>query len=239
MLKHLSVWVLNLLHIYFTTVWSHWVFSHGKFRLPSLRKAGCHSHAAQPMVHAGCFVVSIIHWTLTWTTGSFNMCTDVNAFGCTEGYMDTVRVCTESWLWEKSLAALGNRTCLSGVPVQRSTNWATSPPQVVMVCLNLRVTKIWWQMVISQLAHSDNTGYSFKSYSSDLFLLSEVLLAELDWLCYSYMSEREKHSKRLGAIALLPDLTSEGGAFSAPGDLLIVWTISFPSASFLAPNRQR
>ena len=32
-------------------------------------------------------------------------------------------------LGEESLAAPGNRTCLSGVPVRRSTNWATSPPQ--------------------------------------------------------------------------------------------------------------
>ena len=28
------------------------------------------SHATQPTVHAGCFSVSIIHRTLTWTTGS-------------------------------------------------------------------------------------------------------------------------------------------------------------------------
>ena len=31
------------------------------------------SHATQPAVHAGCFSVSVIHWTLTWTTGSL-MC---------------------------------------------------------------------------------------------------------------------------------------------------------------------
>ena len=36
------------------------------------------------------------------------------------------RVCPESWLGEKSLATRGNRTCLSGVPVQCSTSWATS-----------------------------------------------------------------------------------------------------------------
>ena len=33
----------------------------------------------------------------------FNMCTDVNAFGCTQGvYRHHNRVCTESWLWEKN-----------------------------------------------------------------------------------------------------------------------------------------
>ena len=34
--------------------------------------------------------------------GIFNMCTDVNACNCTWGCVDTIRVCTESWLWEKN-----------------------------------------------------------------------------------------------------------------------------------------
>ena len=34
------------------------------------------------------------------------------------------RVYIKSWLWENSLAVPGNRTCLSGVPVRRFTNWA-------------------------------------------------------------------------------------------------------------------
>ena len=33
-------------------------------------KASCNSHATPPTVHAGHFSVSIIHQTLTWTTGS-------------------------------------------------------------------------------------------------------------------------------------------------------------------------
>ena len=54
----------------------------------------------------------------------FNMCTDVNACDCTQGCTDTVR---ESALkvdsgGEKSLAALGNRTCISSMPVWCSTN---------------------------------------------------------------------------------------------------------------------
>ena len=54
--------------------------------------------------------------------GIFNVCTDVNACDCTRGCTDTrKRVCTESWLWEeKSLAAPGNRTCVSGVTVRCS-----------------------------------------------------------------------------------------------------------------------
>ena len=44
-----------------------------KFRLVSLGKASCDSHTTQPTVHAGCFNISIIHQTLTWTTGSL-MC---------------------------------------------------------------------------------------------------------------------------------------------------------------------
>ena len=47
-----------------------WNFSHGKFRLLFQGKAICDSHTTQPMVYAGCFSVSIIHQTLTWTTES-------------------------------------------------------------------------------------------------------------------------------------------------------------------------
>ena len=49
------------------------------------------SRATQPKVHVGCFIVSIIHPTLTWTAGSYNVCTDVNACDCTQGCTDTVR----------------------------------------------------------------------------------------------------------------------------------------------------
>ena len=55
--------------------------------------------------------------------GSFNVHTDVNACDCTRGlYGHRKRVGTKSWLVEKSLGAPGNRTCLSGVPVRRSTD---------------------------------------------------------------------------------------------------------------------
>ena len=47
----------------------------------------------------------------------FNARTDVNACDCTRGCTDTVRVCTAP----KSLAAPGNRTRVSGVPVRRSS----------------------------------------------------------------------------------------------------------------------
>ena len=54
---------------FLTTVLSQWNFSHGIFGLPSLGKASYDSRSTQPAKHAGCFSVSIIHWTLTWTTG--------------------------------------------------------------------------------------------------------------------------------------------------------------------------
>ena len=53
-------------------------------------------------------------------------------------YRHHKRVCTESWLWEKqSLAATGNRTCVSGMPVWCCTKWATSPPQWTKVSYHL------------------------------------------------------------------------------------------------------
>ena len=55
------------------------------------------SHATHPTVHAGCFSVSKIHQTLTWTTGSLTCAqTLMNAIaheGCTDTHK---RVCTES-----------------------------------------------------------------------------------------------------------------------------------------------
>ena len=57
-------------YILFTTVLFQQDFSRGKFGLPSPGKASCSSRATQPMVYAGCFRVSIIHQTLTWTVGS-------------------------------------------------------------------------------------------------------------------------------------------------------------------------
>ena len=98
------------------------------------------SRATQSVVHAGCFSVSVIHRPLTWTTGSLTctqMLKNANAHG-------RVRTPWKSLHWkltlgEKSLAAPENRTCLSGVPVRRSTNWATSPPQI---CFHLRLLNI-------------------------------------------------------------------------------------------------
>ena len=89
------------------------------------------SRATRPTVPAGCFSLSISHRTLTWSTGSSNVRTNVNACGCTRGCTDARQ--SLHWkltLGEKSLAVPGNRICLSGVPVRRSTNWATSPPDV-------------------------------------------------------------------------------------------------------------
>ena len=48
------------------------------------------SRATRLTVHAECFSVSIIHRTLTWTTGS-SACARVNACDCTRGCTDTVR----------------------------------------------------------------------------------------------------------------------------------------------------
>ena len=61
------------------------------------------SRATQPTVHAECFCVSLIHWALTWATGSLtcaHMLMHAIAHG---GYRHSKRVCTDSWLWEKKI----------------------------------------------------------------------------------------------------------------------------------------
>ena len=63
----------------------------------------------------------------------FNARTDVNARDCTCRCTDTVResaLKVDSERKQNPLPPPGNRTCLSDVPVPRSTNWATSPPQL-------------------------------------------------------------------------------------------------------------
>ena len=83
----------------------------------------------QPTVHAGCFQCfdnlpnSDIDYRIHVER------TDVHTRNCTRGCTDVVKsLHWKSALGEKSLAAPGNRTCVSGVPVGRSSNWATSPP---------------------------------------------------------------------------------------------------------------
>ena len=147
----------------FTTVLSQWDFSHGKFGLPSPGKSQLRqSRATQPTAHAGCFSVSIIHRTLTWTTGSLT-CAQINvsACDCTRECTDArKRVCTESGLWEKNPSPhRGNRTCVGGVTDWRSwRNWATFPPTAV------RDRKLTWALLSIQL-------FSFQD-STTLFLSS-------------------------------------------------------------------
>ena len=71
---------------FLTIVLSLGHFSHIKSGLPFTGKASCDSRAIQPVVHAGCFGVSIIHWILTRTVS-----TDVNACDCTWGCKGTVQ----------------------------------------------------------------------------------------------------------------------------------------------------
>ena len=66
-----EVWsfVSSFLKFLLRTVLSHWDFSNWRFRFFPPLKSNCDSHTMQPTVHAGCFSVSIIHRTLTWTSG--------------------------------------------------------------------------------------------------------------------------------------------------------------------------
>ena len=62
----------------------------------------------------------------------FNVGTDVNTRDCTCGCRETRKIFySESWFWEENPSPhRGNRICVSGVPVRRSTKWATFIPDV-------------------------------------------------------------------------------------------------------------
>ena len=73
---------------------SHSDFSYGKFGLLSLGKESQlrQSCATEPVVHAGCFSVSIIHQTLNIDNRIFKVRTDVDACDCAWECTDTKRV---------------------------------------------------------------------------------------------------------------------------------------------------
>ena len=122
--------------------WEIWIAFRGESQLRQ-------SRVTQHTVHAGCFSVSIIRRTLTWTTGSL-ACAQMLMHAIAQGGVRTHA--RESALKivsrRKSLAAPGNRTCLSGVPVRRSTNWATSPPPFILSRVapdfNFWFGDLWW-----------------------------------------------------------------------------------------------
>ena len=83
------------------------------------------SRATQPMVLARCFNVSITHWSLRWNTGSLTcaqMLMHANAHGGVRTHVRESALNVDSE--RKSLAALGNQTCVSGVLVRRCTNFS-------------------------------------------------------------------------------------------------------------------
>ena len=83
------------------------------------------------MVCAGYAGVAIIHGTLTWITGSLSCAQMLFMWLHTGVWGHWKRACTESWLGRKSLAALGNWTCVSGMTVQCSNQLSYIPSQLV------------------------------------------------------------------------------------------------------------
>ena len=101
--------------------WEIWVAS-------PPRKATCNSQVTQPTVPAVCFCISVIIQTLTWTTGSVTSAQIMHVVahgGCTDIVRESLHC--KLTLGQKFLAKLGNRTCVSGMPVWCSTKWATFP----------------------------------------------------------------------------------------------------------------
>ena len=90
------------------------------------------SHSTQPKVHAGCFSVSTIHWTLTWTTGSLT-CAQMlmhviahRVYGWTHVRESELKVASG----RKSLPAPGNQIASAAWRSDALTKWPTSPPKL-------------------------------------------------------------------------------------------------------------
>ena len=81
------------------------------------------SCATQQTVHAGCFSVSVIHWTLTQSAGSLTcqqMLVNVIAHRNVRTHVQDFALKVESV--RKFLATLGNQTCVNSMVVQCFTN---------------------------------------------------------------------------------------------------------------------
>ena len=112
------------------------------------------SRATQPTVHAGCFSISIIHQTLTWTTGSLT-CTKMLMHAIAHGVYGHMQ---ESLPWklslgEKSLAAPGNWTCVSSMTVRCSNQLSYIP---ILMNLNQRPTAGHFTCFVSSLTAGQN-----------------------------------------------------------------------------------
>ena len=109
--------------------------------------------ATQHTMHAGCFRVSLMLRTLTWTTGSLT-CAQMLMHEIAHGVVRThvresaLKVDTGG---KKSLSALENWICVSGVPVRLSTNWATSSPFL-----------FWWLVFRPDVAFCDWLGFDYQ-----------------------------------------------------------------------------
>ena len=142
-LERLLVKLINLLFTFFKNFFLQLYCPNG---MSLMGNSGC-SPRGKPAatesrypttVHGGCFSVSIIHRTLTWTTGYLP---------CAQTLMHAIahrgaRTPQESLHWkltlgEKSLAAPGNRTCVSGVPVRCSNQMSYIPILFVNGFVNL------------------------------------------------------------------------------------------------------
>ena len=102
-----------------------------EIRVAFPEKASCDRIELPNLLGNGCFSVSIIHRTLTWTTGSLS---------CAQMFMHAiaqrcVRTPKESLhrkltLRRKSLAAPGNRNCVGGVTIRCANQLDYIPSQV-------------------------------------------------------------------------------------------------------------
>ena len=108
--------------------------------------------------------------------------------GCTNTVRESalnVDSCNNNNNNNKSCGAPGSRTCISSVPARRSTNWATTPPHLVIylfttsVCLSRSLSVEFgdWTFSVWQAAGGKHTtwGWTHAPSSDSPFSLLELL----------------------------------------------------------------
>ena len=114
--------------------------------------------------------------------GIFNVCTDIGACNSTQRLCGHhKRVCTESWLEKKSLAAPGIQICVSIVPgfsVRHSTSWANPTP--FSISLSLTWPQSQKHLVTSwNLKHLDTNRFQSDMKAVCISMLSTCVAEDL------------------------------------------------------------
>ena len=167
----------------------------------------------------------------------FNVRTYVNACDCTRGCTDRRKsVCTESWLREKSIAAPGNRTCVSGVTVRCSNQLSYMIP--TRTCYHrLNLNRNHWAMASTRGRGAEIDELPSGAAWAGKLSLTSVSVSNLRSPCSSFSTSDRPSYSRLSSLQHDFSLLLSNLFFSFSFSFSCCWFPHFavPSPLFVSP----